>query len=225
MAMLPVMLVTRLALCADPFEIQVYDGTANAKARPSLEVHTNWRTSRELHVTFEPAFGLTDWWELGGYVLTALGADGRFRFEGVKLRMKFVTPPAADPHFRLGVNFELEWGNGEWGGEIRPIVAWESERWVFAFNPIVAVTAEGPVLEPAAFALIKLRQLVSLGLEYYGSWGPTMKFLPLAQQEHYLYEVINLIAVEHLELNFGVGEGFTPASAPFVVKLIVGYAL
>jgi hypothetical protein len=222
---LVVTLIARLTLCADPFEIQVYDGTANARGKPSLEVHSNWRTSRELHLTFEPAIGITDWWELGGYVQTSLGPDLKFRFEGVKLRTKFVTPPGSDPNFRLGVNFELEWDNGTWGGEVRPIVAWENARWVFAFNPIVSFGGDAPVLEPAAFALVKLREVVSLGLEYYAGLGPTMKFLPLAQQEHYLYEVVNLLAVEHLELNFGIGEGFTKASAPFVVKLIVGYSL
>jgi hypothetical protein len=64
---------------------------------------------------------------------------------------------------------------------------------------------------------------VALGLEYYASFGPLGALLPWRAQEHYLYEVIDLLSVEHLELNAGLGEGLTPESAGIVVKAIVGY--
>src|SRR4051794_4012922 len=100
-----------VALAADPFEIQVYDGTANAALRPGLEVHTNYRSSRELHLTFEPSFGLTSWWELGAYVETSF--KDAYRFEGVKLRSKLVAPSAVDAHWRFGLNVEVAYEGRE----------------------------------------------------------------------------------------------------------------
>jgi hypothetical protein len=47
--------------------------------------------------------------------------------------------------------------------------------------------------------------------------------LPWRQEEHYLYEVMDLLSIEHFELNAGIGEGLTPESAGIVVKAIVGY--
>jgi hypothetical protein len=40
----------------------------------------------------EPAIGITDWWEAGFYLQTALLADGSFDYAGSKLRTKFVIP-------------------------------------------------------------------------------------------------------------------------------------
>jgi len=198
--------IVLLVVAVDPFEIQVYDGTANAPLRPGLEVHTNVRRSGEVHLTFEPSFGITRWLEVGGYVETSLHG-----FEGVKLRAKLVTPASVDERWRLGLNVELAYERGAWGGELRPIIAFESERWAFALNPIVDL-AEG-TLEPAASAAVKLKW-ISVGLEYYGSWS--------SAPEHYLYEVVNLLAVDWLELNVGIGEGLTPDSDPWVLKTIVG---
>src|SRR5439155_11727281 len=68
------------ARAADPFEIQVYDGTANAPRRFGLELHLNGYAAgppaqgppvlglrRQLHATLEPSFGLFPWWEIGAY--------------------------------------------------------------------------------------------------------------------------------------------------------------
>jgi hypothetical protein len=42
------------------------------------------------------------------------------------------------------------------------------------------------------------------------------------RQQHYLFEVLNLLRWPRIELNVGVGEGLTAASNPFVVKMILG---
>jgi hypothetical protein len=224
------LLALALVLAVDPFEWQVYDGTANAPLRPGLEVHLNWSTAQQLHATFEPSFGITSWWELGGYVQTSFGPDGVYRYAGVKLRSKLVTPPDERRHWRLGLNIEVSslparFDPARFGAELRPIIAWENERWLFAVNPIVTFSPDVVTLEPAALALLKLGHVVAIGLEYYGGWGSIAKFADWAQQQQYLFEVANLLAVQGLEVNLGVGEGFTAASDRFVVKGIVGYAL
>src|SRR5947209_15953676 len=116
-------LLTSSALCVwlaalpaaafDPFEIQVYDGTSLGPGEPGIELHLN-RHHDATHITFEPAVGITRFWEIGGYLQFAQG-----KYEGVKLRTKFVTPEGALGDFRLGINFEvaLEPG-GNVGGEI-----------------------------------------------------------------------------------------------------------
>ncbi len=188
------------ALAFDPFELQVYDGTADAPGEAGLEIHLN-RHHDATHLTFEPSVGVTQFWEIGGYLQTQQG-----HYEGVKLRSKFVIPEGTLPDLRLGINFEisLEPG-GNWGGEIRPILAFENARWIFAVNP--NVTFPGPAFEPGAMAKVKAGP-IAFGLEYYGT-------LP---DQHYLLAAVDLLAVKHFELNAGAGGGSAP-----VGKLILGY--
>ncbi len=236
------------ARAIDPFEIQVYDGTANRPGVPGLELHVNRVMAgkkdaeppelpphRQTHFTLEPSLGLLPWWEMGGYFQTALRADGTFDYAGLKLRSKFVTPPDWHPHVRLGINLEVSllperYDRDRWGNEIRPIVAWENPDWLLVLNPIIDTSlagdgwSDGPTFQPAAMAVYKIHGVVSLGLEYYANLGPFSKLLPWRRQEQYVYEVVNLLSVPRLELNAGIGEGLTEASNDVVVKVIIGYA-
>src|SRR4051812_6941452 len=73
----------REARAVDPFEIQVYDGTANPRGAPGLELHVNHVASGrktaappelpphgQSHFTLEPSFGVAPWCELGAYFQT-----------------------------------------------------------------------------------------------------------------------------------------------------------
>ena len=236
------------ARAVDPYEIQVYDGTSNAPWSPGIELHVNnvangVRASDppqlaphgQTHFTLEPSLGITPYWELGAYLQSTLRSDGVLDYAGTKLRSKFVTPPGWRPHLRLGVNLELsllpeKYERDRWGSEVRPIAAWENDRWLLAVNPIVTMPLAGegyragPAFEPALMAVVKIEDVVGLGLEYYASLGPIASPSKLDGQEHYLYEVANLLAVDDLELNVGVGEGLTSASNKIVLKMIVGYS-
>jgi hypothetical protein len=80
----------------------------------------------------------------------------------------------------------------------------------------------GPWLEPA----LKVARAVGplwLGLEYYATLGPLAAPLPLRQQDHEVYEAVDVLSIDSLELNAGVGEGLTPVSAGLTFKAIVGY--
>lgn len=237
----------RLAHATDPFEIQVYDGTANDPGAYGLELHTNsvWSGLKDAnapelpqhhvtHFTLEPSLGLFPWWELGLYLQSALLPDGSFDWAGVKLRSKFVTPPKWSKHVRLGANFELgllpeRFDRGRWGVELRPIAAWENDHWLLAVNPIVDMTltqpelSDGPSLQPAAMALYQFKDKVNLGLEWYASFGPFAAPYAWKKQEQYVYEVVNVLCIDHFELNIGFGQGLTESSNTFVAKTIVGY--
>jgi len=202
-------LVATPALAVDPFEIQIYDGSADAPGQAGLEVHLNHPKGGSLHVTFEPSYGITDFWELGGYFQTAGG-----HYEGVKLRSKLVSPPSFDPNFRFGVNFELSRiPNEGWGGEIRPILAWENERFLVAVNPIVSLSSS-PSFEPGGMAKVKFG-LFGAGLEYYASLG---------ESEQYVYETFDVFGLKDVEVNLAIGEGLTTSSQSLVFKMILGYA-
>jgi hypothetical protein len=202
-----VVLAAAPALAFDPYEIQVYDGTADEPGQAGLEVHVNRPRGGRLNVTLEPSFGVFSFWELGGYFQTS---DGRY--EGAKLRTKFVTPEDWHPNLRLGLNAELaRIPNEGWGGEIRPIVAWEDARFLFAANPNVGFPLS---FDPGVMAKVKLGP-IAVGAEYYAS---------LDEGEHYIFQAADLIAVKGVEVNAAVGEGLTSASQSLIFKMIFGYA-
>jgi hypothetical protein len=250
MAGLAILLIsteTGRSRASDPFEIQVYDGTANPAGVPGLELHVNdWATGQreatapeaplhgQLHWTLEPSFGVAPYWELGAYLQIAARTDaGVVDWAGVKLRSKFVTPPGWNARWRLGLNLEISYlpetyDRSRWGSEVRPIVAWQNDVWLFVVNPILDQSlaspgaSDGPLFEPAAKFWRSLGPF-ALGLEYYGTLGPVTSPLPLRDQEHYIFEVVDLLHIDDVELNVGIGEGLTPASAGIVIKAIVGY--
>jgi hypothetical protein len=237
----------RSARAVDPFEIQVYDGTANAPGVFGLELHLNHVATGhatgdapelpllgQTHMTLEPSFGLFPWWELGGYLQSAVLSDGHFDWAGVKLRSKFVAPPSFDPHLRLGLNIEVSYlpatyDRDQWGMELRPIVGWDGAGWLLLVNPIVDLSLAGagahagPSFEPAAKVARDVADVFAVGVEYYGSIGPIASPSPLAAQTHQLFGVLDIEAWKEVEVELGLGGGFTPASAGLVVKIILGY--
>jgi hypothetical protein len=235
------------AVAGDPFEIEVYDGTANAPGVPGLELHLNdWATGNrgatqpesplhgQFHTTLEPSLGLTPFWELGGYLQGAVRTDeGDVDWAGVKLRSKFVTPTTWNAHWRLGVNFEVSYlppayDHDRWGSEVRPIVVWYDKDWLFAFNPILdqplggSDASQGPSFQPA-LKVARTVGSVAVGFEYYATLGPLSAILPWRNEEHQVFEVVDLLSVSRLELNLGVGEGLTQVSEGLVIKAIIGY--
>ncbi|HEX8790625.1 MAG TPA: hypothetical protein VF765_06710 [Polyangiaceae bacterium] len=248
LALSVLLLATGTARAGDPFEIQVYDGTANPPGVPGLELHLNdWATGNrdatppeaplhgQFHATLEPSLGLMPFWEIGAYLQGAVRTDdGAVDWAGVKLRSKFVTPPTFDPHWRLGANFELSYlpptyDHDRWGSEIRPIVAWYDPDWLFALNPILdqplsgSDASQGPSFQPA-FKASRTVGPVALGIEYYATLGPFTGFLPWSQQQQQVFECVDVLSIERVELNACVGEGLTAASEGVVVKTILGYS-
>jgi hypothetical protein len=234
------------ARALDRFEIQVYDGTADPPGTPGLELHANTVArglgaaeppelppNHQTHLTLEPSYGLFSWWEIGGYLQSTIRPDGGFDFAGVKLRSKFVRPSADG--VRLGVNLEVSaipaaYDRDRWGGEVRPIVAFTAAagRLAFAFNPILdfaftsPAAGEGPSFEPALSAVYVAPGLLSAGVELYSDFGPLTRPVGWNAEQHYVFEVINLLRWKRIELNAGIGEGLTAASNRLVVKMILG---
>ena len=238
-----------VARAVDPFEIQVYDATVPPPRTAGVELHMNSVVSgsrasvppelplhHQSHFTLEPSVGLTDWWEVGAYLQTALLPDGSFEYAGSKLRTKFVAPARAASAFNWGVNLEVSrlpehYDRDRWGAEIRPIVTWSSARGAayVSINPILDISLAGmgasdpPSFEPAATVCYVLDGILSVGLEYYANFGPIGRWSPIGEQEHYFFEVVNVLRWKRIEINAGVGEGLTEGSNPFVAKAILGF--
>lgn len=235
------------ASAVDRFEIQVYDGSANAPGTASLENHVNFvdrgrrvpegpevPTHHQAHWTFEGALGVTPFWEPGVYLQTAIVPGEGYAYAGAKLRSKFVTPPGFSRVVRLGANFELarvpeRFERDQWSMEIRPIVTIELEEVRVSVNPILGLPLahggyhDGPDVEPAGAVKGKVSSRAALGFEYYAGLGPVGALLPVKEQEHYLYGAGDYDLGAGIDLNFGVGYGFGDASDRLTFKAIVAY--
>ncbi len=234
------------AHAVDPFEIQVYEGDINRPLQAGLELHSNVTLPREsqrdwpgmrgksfLRVTFEPSFGLLEWWEVGAYFQLALApGDLKGHFGGFKLRSKWIVPRRLTGDFILGLNVEVGrgaalFGAADWDTEFRPIVVWSRGRLMAAANPLVGWALSGPDrswrpdLEPAFKLRWDTGMRFGAGIEYYSGLGLLGALPERAEQDHYLYLTGDLVDAP-FDLNVGVGRGLTAATSAWLFKTILG---
>jgi hypothetical protein len=227
-------------------EIQVYNGEIADTGQWTLQQHFNYAINgrkepdfpnglvphHALNGTPELAYGVNAWWEMGWYAPFAVDQNGRFYSDGFKIRQLFVTPNAAKREFFYGVNFEFSYATAKFSQtrfnmEIRPIIGFRKGDYELIFNPIVDIGFgnDGDAeFAPAVRLARKLREDLSIGLEYYTALGPIGNFLPFAEQEHNIYGVVDF-KVGRFDVNFGVGYGFTGGSDRLMTKLIIGTEL
>jgi hypothetical protein len=240
--------LARVAGATDAFEIQVYDPGINAPLSPGIEIHVNYVArgltepsyqgavpmDQLIHVTFEPSFGVTTFWELGGYLQLAVdpkGDGGQAWFAGWKLRSKFVLPEDQAGIFDLGVNLEFSdvphrFEEGRTGAEVRPILGIRYAGFRVDANPILSWGFGGtrvgvPDFEPCIKATWDTTLGFTVGFEYYSGLGPIDHIPRFEKQEHYAYAVLDLLDGP-LEVDVGVGRGLTEASNDWTLKAIVG---
>ena len=155
---------------------------------------------------------------------------GEFLSDGAKIRSLFVIPDAAKRSFFYGVNFELgyempQFSPTPWALEIRPIIGVRNKEWEFIVNPIVDVSF-GPGGEADFAPAVRLARNLGedrfIGLEYYAFFGKIGDFLPPQQQYHDLYAVTDF-KVNVVDVELGVGYGFTTGSDHLIFKAIIGY--
>jgi hypothetical protein len=213
---------------------QVLDGLKDSGSAAAPPEH-------QVHLTFEPSYGVAPWWEAGAYLQFAYlpeaarreeGASDRPRWAGVKLRSKFMPERPQGQSYFYGLNLEVsdvppEFEEHRWAAEVRPILGWEAGRFYLSVNPILgwALSAPGPggapTFEPCGKVRWDAGRGQGLGFEYYAGLGKVNHLPPLSGQEHYLYAAWDLLG-KPLEANVGVGRGLTKASNDWTIKLIVG---
>jgi hypothetical protein len=226
-------------------EIQVYNAGIAEVGQWTIEQHLNYTlqgrrepdfpggliANRSLQGTPELAYGIADWWEIGFYAPFAVDSEGRFLSNGGKIRNLFAVPNADKRDFFYGVNFELGYetppfSQSRYALEIRPIIGVRNKDWEFIVNPIVDLSfgnAGEADFAPALRLARNLGQDRFIGVEYYADFGKIGDFLPLQEQSHQVFAVLDF-KVEKFDVELGVGYGLTAGSDRLVAKAIIGYA-
>jgi hypothetical protein len=166
---------------------------------------------------------------MGWYAPFAVDQNGNFLSDGVKIRHLFVTPNADKREFFYGVNFEFSYATPpfsetKFGSEIRPIIGFRKGDYELIFNPIVEIgfgTAGEVEFAPAARLARKFGENFAVGIEYYTDLGPFRSLLPLNEQQHNIYAVVDF-KVGKIDVNAGLGYGLTGGSDRLMAKVILG---
>ena len=227
-----------------PDEIQVYTDDLEAPGERGIELHVNTTPSGRatpeypgevvphhgLRITPEISWGLARNWDAGIYLPFVRSGDGADFFAGPRLRLKWLPlkPAESGAGAFAGINWELSFVQQRFEQarrtlEIRPILGYRGETWLFSFNPIVTAELAGDdkgvlMFAPAAKLSRTLSHGVALGAEYYAELGRLSHFAPRAEQSHVLYAVLDTERV-----NFGIGRGLTGASDRWTIKAIFSF--
>lgn len=234
------------AQAQDNYEIQVYGSETVAAGDLMAELHSNFTgdgrraivngvlpTDHAVHETLELTQGITPWFEVGGYVFTSIRSGQGWEWVGDHIRPRVRVPE--DWHWPVGVSLSLEGGytprnysEDTWTLEIRPIIDKQLGHWYFAFNPAFEKSfqgnnsAKGFEFAPNIKVSYDVTKVVTLGVEYYGSFGPVRRFDNLRNDEQYIFPALDLNFSPDWEFNFGVGFGLTRSSDNLIVKMIIG---
>jgi len=183
-----------------------------------------------LRVTPEISWGLARNWDGGLYLPFVRSGEGAYFFAGPRFRLKWLPlrPGEGGTGAFAGINWELSFVQERFEqagrtAEIRPIVGWRGEAWLFSFNPILTTDLAGEEkgvlhFEPAFKAARTIARDTALGIEYYADLGRLSHFAPRSEQSHILYAVIDTTRI-----NFGIGYGLTDASDRWTLKAIFSF--
>jgi hypothetical protein len=225
-------------------EIQVYTAEINEPGVWGLDWHNNYaaigakqaafpggvRPDGALNGVTEFSRGITEWFELGFYmpILYTVTRDGQFLVDGAKVRALFVVPHAADRTFFYGLNFELGYSAKHWeperlNQEFRPILGLHLGRWDLIVNPILDLPLGRNMnldFAPAARIAYNVSETWAFGTEYYADYGILQNIEPPERQQQTAYLVADYSG-EPVDVEFGVGHGFTGVSDPLILKMIL----
>lgn len=225
-------------------EIQVYDASIAPPGVFNLTVHNNFTPDGLTTPAFpggvipnnsfngvpEWAYGVTDWFEAGLYLpLYSVSTNHGATFDGLKIRLLFVSPHADDRKFFYGMNFEFSYNASYWDqyrftSEIRPIIGWHLHPVDIILNPILDNSWTGGFqnldFAPATRVAYNFSSNWAIAAEEYANLGPLRDIYSLSQQSHQLFAVFDHKS-KALDVEAGVGFGLTSASDKVTLKLIL----
>jgi hypothetical protein len=231
----------------DSFEIQVYEYVTVPRGKWELETHLNYTargtrqfegtvapTQHQTHLTFELTRGVTDWFELAGYLVLARRADESPEFAGWRLRPRIRLPERWKLPVLLSLSLEVGFPRDTYEAadatlEVRPVIERKFGRFAIDLNPVLGRSLKGPgseegwEFEPGARVAAAVHPKVDLSLEYYGAFGPVRDFLPAREQVHQFFGGGDLELRENVVLNLGLGLGVTSAGNRTVLKARLGW--
>ncbi len=227
-------------------EIQVYTDDINQVGKFGLELHLNatpkGRTVADfsgeitphhgIRATPEFSYGLSHDFEAGLYLPLQYSGDGGFGVAGLKSRLKWlpIQPDEKKGGWFAGANGELGWlshryEEGHWGFELRTMLGYRDPEWLLAVNPVFGWTLAGPGRSSRPEAELQFKgsreiaKGISVGPEYYASFGPLGRASAFADQDHALFLAFDIDRHPWI-FNFGVGRGVSHAADRWTVKFI-----
>jgi hypothetical protein len=228
------------------YEIQVYASPTQTKGSTMFELHSNYTfngsteivngvlpSNHSLHETVEITTGITPVFETGVYLFTNYTPGYGYQIVGAHLRPRVMAPADWGIPFGLSLSMEIgyqkpAYAEDTWSLEIRPIIDKQWGNFYASFNPTFGIALQSqytnsiPTFEPNLKLSYAVFKNTGLGIEYYGDFGPVTQFDPGSQQNHALFLAYDLLNNPKWELNIGAGFGLTPATDPFVLKIITG---
>ena len=231
----------------DTFEIQVYEYDTVPKGMWNLETHINYvgqgtktyegtvaPTNNQFHLTYELTRGITDYFEMAGYLVLA-HRPGSDALEYVAWRARPRVRLPKSWHLPVDISMSGEVGfprkayeEASTTLELRPIVEKIVGKWQFDVNPTVgrALRGLGPKdwdFEPGVRVAYAASKFFEPSLEYYGATGPVFGPLPRSEQAHLFYPGCDLHFSENVVWNLGIGVAATPAGNQLTYKMRIGW--
>ena len=231
----------------DNYEIQVYGYDQVEPRHTMVELHSNFTidgsktvqngvlpTNHAEHETIEITHGVTDWFEVGFYIFTYERNGYGLDWVGDHIRPRVRIPPTWKWPVGLSLSNEIGYQRAKfspdtWTWEMRPIIDKQIGPWYLSFNPTFDRSFNGPsvhdgfVFSPNVKVGYDFTKKISGGIEYYGSVGPATDFVPISEQQHQIFPVVDLNLSPKWEVNFGLGVGLTRSTDHLIAKMILGY--
>lgn len=235
------------ATAQDPFEIQVYEYPTVPAGKFNLETHLNFvqkgttayegkvaPSEHQTHLTFELTRGITSWFELAGYLVTAARKGDGPEYVGWRVRPRVRVPEAWKWPVGLSLSTEVGFPKDEYEEadatlEVRPVIEWGRGRFLIDVNPVVGRALSGPGsdegwdFEPGVRLGWAVTKRLDLSLEYYGAIGEISDPLPSNEQVHQFFPGGDFLVTDNIVFNFGVGFGATDAGNRLVYKTRLGW--
>ena len=231
----------------DPFEIQVYEYATVPKGKWNLETHFNFvqrgttafegkvaPSEHQTHLTFELTRGITNWFELAGYLALARRDGEAPDYVAWRVRPRVRAPESWQLPVGLSLSTEVAFPKDEYEEadatlEVRPVIEWGRGRFMLDVNPVVGKALSGPGsgegwdFEPGVRLGWAATKRLDLSLEYYASTGPVSDPLPSKEQVHQFFPGGDFQVTDNIVFNFGVGFGATDAGNRVVYKTRLGW--
>ena len=217
----------------ESFEIEVYPYLTAHRGEWELEGHVSYinrgttvpngsvaPTDGQVRFAGEITRGITDHWEIAGYLLAAQVPDVGMQYAGWRLRSRMRAPEAWRLPVNVGLALEYETAKPTFSESARTFeltTIFERRFGVLQLtaDPTFEHDLEGPEhefeFEPKARAAVDVSKRLILGMEYYGSLGES-------SQTHQFYPTMDLRLPSELSFHFGVGFGATNTGDQLVFK-------
>jgi hypothetical protein len=247
-ALLVVVATPEFLKAQDNFDIQVYRSQTVAPKTTLVELMSNitadgtkdfsgtvypatqlYPTDDALHETLELRQGLSDWSEVGFYVLTSASSGHGWQWVGDDLRAQVQAPERWS--WPLGVGLAVEAGykrppyaNNTWTIRLRPIFDKRFGRYYLAVNPAFdwslrgENSGEGARFAPSVKFSYAFNRYVSAGAEYYGNYGSVEDIAGFHHQQQQFFPTVDVKVAPDWNLNLGVGIGVTTITDDWIWK-------